>query len=74
MGRAYRVPPDGAWPGTFEPAACAHGIVQPSCRLAAPRCGPPAGEPDIKQSGLEGTTVGSKDLQVHLDGYNMLDY
>jgi arylsulfatase len=33
-----------------------------------------AGEPDVKEKLLEGYSANGRDFNVHLDGYNMLDY
>jgi arylsulfatase A-like enzyme len=33
-----------------------------------------AGDPDVKQKLLDGSTVGGKTFKVHLDGYNLIPY
>ena len=69
---AFRVPAMIRWPGHIQPGSVANDIFSgldwfPTLLAAA-------GEPDIKQKLLAGTTIGGKQYKNHLDGYNQLDY
>jgi arylsulfatase len=68
----YRVPMVIRWPGTIEPGtirneAFAHYDLLPTFAAAA-------GEPDIVARMLEGTQLGDKSFNVHLDGYNLMPF
>lgn len=69
---AFRVPAMIRWPGHIQPGTVANDIFSgldwfPTLLAAA-------GEPDIKQKLLNGTSIGGKQYKNHLDGYNQLDY
>ncbi len=69
---AYRVPAMIRWPGHIKPGSVANGIVSgldwfPTLLAAA-------GDPDIKDRLLAGTTIDGKQYKNHLDGYNQLPY
>ncbi|MBL8659743.1 MAG: arylsulfatase [Rhodospirillales bacterium] len=69
---AYRVPAMIRWPGHIKPGTVANGIVSgldwfPTLMAAA-------GDTDIKERLLKGTTIGGKTYKNHLDGYNQLPY
>ncbi|MCO6406409.1 sulfatase-like hydrolase/transferase [Aurantimonas endophytica] len=69
---AFRVPAMIRWPGRIEPGTVRNGIFSgldwfPTLLTAA-------GDEDIKDRLLEGTTIDGRDYKVHLDGYNQLPY
>ncbi|MCV6824522.1 MULTISPECIES: arylsulfatase [Halocynthiibacter] len=69
---AFRVPAMIKWPGKFEPGTVKNGLFSgldwfPTLLAAA-------GDTDIKDRLLEGTTINGKEYNVHLDGYNQLPY
>ena len=69
---AYRVPCMVRWSGQITNGSLLTGIVNhldwlPTILVAA-------GEPEIKQTCLEGYQIGNKTFNMHLDGDNMLDY
>jgi arylsulfatase A-like enzyme len=69
---AYRVPTMIRWPGTIKPGTiinevCAHEDMLPTLLAAA-------GDGNVKQNLLNGSRVGSKNFNVHLDGYNLMPY
>lgn len=69
---AFRVPAMIRWPGRIEPGTVKNGLVSgldwfPTLLAAA-------GDADIKDRLLQGTTIDGKDYKVHLDGYNQLPY
>src|SRR3546814_6902096 len=69
---AYRVPALIRWPGRIEPGAVANDIVSgldwfPTLLAAA-------GDTDITQRLLQGTTIDGKQYKNHLDGFNQLPY
>lgn len=69
---AFRVPAMLRWPGHIEPGSVANGLFSgldwfPTLLAAA-------GDTDIKDRLLDGTTVDGADYKVHLDGYNQLPY
>ena len=69
---AFRVPAMIRWPGHFEPGTVKTGMFSgldwfPTLLAAA-------GDADIKDRLLEGTTIDGKEYKVHLDGYNQLPY
>jgi arylsulfatase len=68
----WRVPCFMRWPGKIKPDSVLNGIVShidmfPTLLAAA-------GNPDVTKQLLEGSTVGGKKFNVHLDGYNMIPY
>ncbi len=69
---AFRVPAMIRWPGNIEPGTVKNGMVSgldwfPTLLAAA-------GDEDIKERLLEGTTIDGSEYSVHLDGYNQLPY
>ena len=69
---AFRVPAMIKWPGRIEPGTVKTGMISgldwfPTLLAAA-------GDADIKDRLLAGTTIDGKDYKVHLDGYNQLPY
>lgn len=69
---AYRVPAMIKWPGHIEPGSIANEMFSgldwfPTLMAAA-------GDTDIKERLLQGTTINGKDYKNHLDGYNQLPY
>ena len=69
---AYRVPGMIRWPGTVKPGTVLNDIV--SHEDWVPTLVSAAGNPNVTQQLLAGTTVGGKTFKVHLDGYNLTDY
>jgi len=69
---AFRVPALIRWPGHIQAGTVANdmfsGLDWFPTLLAA------AGNPDIKDQLLKGTSIGGKNFKVHLDGYNQLPY
>ncbi|MDH7787238.1 arylsulfatase A-like enzyme [Ochrobactrum sp. 19YEA23] len=69
---AFRVPAIVRWPGHIKPGQVANdmfsGMDWFPTLLAA------AGDTDIKDRLLKGTSIGGKQFKVHLDGYNQLPY
>ena len=69
---AFRVPAMIKWPGQIEPGSVANemfsGLDWFPTLLAA------AGDTDIKERLLGGTTIDGAEYKVHLDGYNQLPY
>src|SRR5215472_17420358 len=68
----WRVPCFMRWPGKIKAGTVLNGIVShidmfPTLLAAA-------GDPDVAQKLLKGTTVGGKKFNVHLDGFNMIPY
>ncbi|QDL90403.1 arylsulfatase [Paroceanicella profunda] len=69
---AFRVPALIRWPGHIEPGTVKTGMFSgldwfPTLLAAA-------GDEDIADRLLDGTTIDGKDYKVHLDGYNQLPY
>ena len=69
---AFRVPAMVRWPGHIQPGQVSTDMV--SGLDWFPTLLAVAGEPDIKEKLLSGTSIGGKDYKVHLDGYNQLPY
>ncbi|GLK84045.1 hypothetical protein GCM10017653_21150 [Ancylobacter defluvii] len=69
---AFRVPAMIRWPGKVKPGSV--GVDMVSGLDWFPTLLAAAGEPDIKQKLLQGTSIGGKTFKVHLDGYNQLPY
>ncbi|MBV8721483.1 MAG: sulfatase-like hydrolase/transferase, partial [Candidatus Eremiobacteraeota bacterium] len=68
----WRVPCFMRWPGVIKPGSVYNGIVShidmfPTLLAAA-------GNPDVTEQLLKGTTVNGQQYHVHLDGFNMTDY
>jgi arylsulfatase A-like enzyme len=68
----WRVPSFIRWPGVIKPGSVYNGIVSHIDMF--PTFVAAAGNPDVKQQLLDGTTVGDKKFNVHLDGFNMIPY
>ena len=54
-------------PGTIVNCICAHEDFIPTFAAAA-------GEPDLVDKVVKGTTLNGKSFKVHLDGYNLMPY
>ena len=69
---AFRVPALVKWPGRIKPGTVSttmmSGLDWFPTLLAA------AGDTDIKERLLKGTSLGGKSFKVHLDGYNFMPY
>jgi arylsulfatase A-like enzyme len=68
----WRVPAFIRWPGKIKPGSVLNGIVSHQDML--PTLLAIAGDPDVNQKLLKGYKVGDKTFNVHIDGYNMVDY
>ena len=69
---AFRVPCLIRWPGVIAPGTiindiCAHEDFIPTFAAAA-------GEPDLVEKLVKGTTLNGKSFKVHLDGNNLMPY
>jgi arylsulfatase A-like enzyme len=69
---AYRVPAFVRWPGRFPAGTTLNGIVSHEDWL--PTFAAAAGDVDVKERLLKGTTINGRSYRNHLDGYNQLDY
>jgi arylsulfatase A-like enzyme len=69
---AYRVPTFIRWPGHFPAGTTLNGIVSHEDWL--PTFAAVAGDTDVKERLLKGTTINGRTYKNHLDGYNLLDY
>ena len=69
---AYRVPTFVRWPGKFPAGTTLNGIVSHEDWL--PTFAAAAGDTDVKERLLKGTTINGRSYKNHLDGYNLLDY
>jgi arylsulfatase len=69
---AYRVPGMIKWPGNIKPGTVLNDIV--SHEDWVPTLVSAAGNPNVTQQLLAGTTIGGKPFKVHLDGYNLTEY
>ncbi len=67
----YRVPTAIRWPGVIKPGTVLNDIFAHEDML--PTLVAVAGDPNVKDKLLKGTTVGNKTFKVHLDGYNITD-
>jgi arylsulfatase len=65
----YRVPTAIRWPGVIKPGTVLNDIFAHEDML--PTLVAAAGEPNIKEKLLKGTTVGGKTFKVHLDGFDI---
>lgn len=68
----YRVPMVIRWPGTI-PASTTYNEAFSHCDLV-PTFAAAGGDPDIVAKCLKGTQLGSKNVKVHLDGYNLMPF
>lgn len=69
---AYRVPAFVRWPGHFPAGTALKGIVAHEDWL--PTFAAAAGDTDVKERLLKGTTIDGRKYRNHVDGYNLLDY
>jgi arylsulfatase A-like enzyme len=69
---AFRVPAVIRWPGHIKPGTVANDLF--SGLDWFPTLVAAAGDPNIKDKLLKGTSVGGKNFKVHLDGFNQLPY
>ena len=69
---AYRVPAFIRWPEHFPANVTLNGIVAHEDWL--PTFAAIAGNPDVKQQLLKGTTIDGRPYKNYIDGYNQLDY
>jgi len=69
---AYRVPAFVRWPGHIPAGTTLNGIVSHEDWL--PTFAAAAGDTDVKERLLKGTTINGRSYKNHLDGYNLLDY
>ncbi|HEY8153775.1 MAG TPA: arylsulfatase [Myxococcota bacterium] len=70
MEGGFRAPAIVRWPGKIKPGTVENGIF--SALDWFPTLTAAAGNPDITQQLLKGTTLGDKTYKNHLDGYNQL--
>jgi arylsulfatase A-like enzyme len=69
---AYRVPAFVRWPGHFQAGVTLNGIVSHEDWLVT--FAAIAGDADVKDRLLKGTTINGRKYRNHLDGYNLVDY
>jgi arylsulfatase len=69
---AYRVPTFVKWPGHFPAGTTLNGIVSHEDWL--PTFAAIAGDTDVKERLLKGTTINGRTYKNYIDGYNQLDY
>jgi arylsulfatase len=69
---AYRVPTFVKWPGHFPAGVTLNGIV--SHEDWFPTFAAIAGDTDVKERLLKGTTINGRTYKNYIDGYNQLDY
>ena len=69
---AYRVPTFIKWPGHFPAGTTLNGIVSHEDWL--PTFAAIAGDTDVKERLLKGTTINGRTYKNYIDGYNQLDY
>jgi arylsulfatase len=69
---AYRVPAFVRWPGHFPADITLNGIVSHEDWL--PTFAAIAGNTNVKEQLLKGTTINGRTYKNHIDGYNQLDY
>jgi arylsulfatase A-like enzyme len=69
---AYRVPAFVRWPGKFPAGTTLNGIVSHEDWL--PTFAAAAGDLDVKERLLKGTTINGRSYKNYIDGYNQLDY
>jgi len=68
----WRVPAMVRWPGKIKPGSVSNNIVHHLDWF--PTFAAMAGDADVKERLLKGTTIGARKYKVHLDGYNILPY
>ena len=68
----YRVPLVVRWPGVIKPGTEINDIISHEDWL--PTLLAAAGQPNVKESLLNGLAAGGTTYKVHLDGYNLLPY
>ncbi len=68
----FRVPMIESWPGTIAGGRFSNEIIEMTDWL--PTLLSAAGNPNIKQQLLDGTTADGKRFNVHLDGYDFMPY
>jgi len=68
----FRVPMMVRWPGTIAGGRVSNEIIEMTDWL--PTLLTVAGNPNVKQELLDGTTVDGKAFNVHLDGYDFMPY
>lgn len=69
---AFRVPAFVKWPGHFPAGTTLNGIVSHEDWL--PTFAAIAGDTDVKERLLKGTTINGRSYKNHVDGVNQLDY
>ena len=69
---AYRVPAFLRWPGKFPAGVTLNGIAAHEDWLVT--FAAIAGDTDVKERLLKGTTINGRSYRAHLDGYNQLDH
>jgi len=69
---AFRVPAMIRWPGHIRPNTVSNALM--SGLDWFPTLVAAAGDPDITNKLLKGTSLAGKSFKVHLDGYNFLPY
>jgi len=69
---AYRVPAFARWPGHFQAGVTLNGIVAHEDWL--PTFAAIAGDPDVKDRLLKGTSLNGRKYRNYVDGYDMNDY
>lgn len=69
---AYRVPTFVRWPGKFPAGITLNGIVSHEDWL--PTFAAIAGDTNVKDRLLKGTTINGRTYKNYIDGYNQLDY
>jgi len=69
---AFRVPAMIRWPGHIRPNLVSNALI--SGLDWFPTLVAAAGDADITNKLLKGTSIGGKSFKVHLDGYNFLPY
>jgi arylsulfatase len=69
---AFRVPAFVRWPGRFPAGTTLNGIVSHEDWL--PTFAAIAGDTDVKERLLKGTTINGRSYRNHIDGENLLDY
>lgn len=69
---AYRVPTFVKWPGKFPAGKTLNGIVSHEDWL--PTFAAIAGDTNVKERLLDGTSINGRTYRNHIDGYNLLDY
>ncbi|MFB3049787.1 MAG: arylsulfatase [Acidimicrobiia bacterium] len=68
----FRVPMMIRWPGTIAAGQVSNDIIEMTDWL--PTLVSAAGNPNVKQQLLDGTTADGKSFNVHLDGYDFMPY